>query len=760
MKKLFAFISILAVAAAALFADVSAKKLSDGSYEVTFFYGNPRATEVLLAGDFTNWQSGALPMEKGEKGFTLVKTFPGSTEKLTYKFISDGNWTTDLKAPEFVDDGFGGKNSLATLADMAGGNEDDGSKAKINFVSWTMIGLQGQFLTAKVSDPSSKGLDLDNATFGFKSYDKFTGKFLPNAPFFVELALSERELDPVQNAGTGYIYKKDVYGNDEIEWEDGLKNLINGLAGNPVSYLAGTTNNSKEADGEDKKGPGTNPFLGHLKFGWNTPYVNYVTGFNYAKPDTQKNILWTTVDGSNWDAGYQHVGGFNQFSLGDKAVASLEEATGLTFNVVFAPNKSADRKGEKYGLWSILGVSNDTFAVEAQYNSFYAGDYLFYKPFEHDVILGGKTSIAGVKVSAQLLATLYDNMDYTANKMKAAAGVTDLSFWNIMDFFGYSRSAVMVDDDFDFAKDTAGEVKVAWGNDLVDLSLDYRFRGWESNMLYVHDHHCDSGKDTQTDQLGKLNSQRITLDATVKPTEALSINFAPYFETQFSTDDWDEYYAFYNANSTPNSRIDLNSKDSKRFVGYVKVDYDLEDVLGYKSSVSAYGKVKYVTEDEDKFSGYDDKFLFSNAGLKFSMEELGDTFTGFDVYYGLNNTSSEQMFNTVVGELKFANDIKVDLAVGIRSATKEYDDDINNPFGFGVGVAKQFKALRKPTVYAQFVYDMDPFKNFGDGQDNLNLDGYELGDKVKASGPDTPSQDAVNVYEGKAAVRVGIRWDI
>ena len=54
---------------------------------------------------------------------------------------------------------------------------------------------------------------------------------------------------------------------------------------------------------------------------------------------------------------------------------------------------------------------------------------------------------------------------------------------------------------------------------------------------------------------------------------------------------------------------------------------------------------------------------------------------------------------------------------------------------------------------------MDPYKPFGDGQDALNLDGYCLGEKVKNNG-DTPLQDAVNVYEGKAAVRVGIRWDI
>ena len=119
MKKLFAFISVSLIAAAAMFAEVTVKKLDNGKLEVTFFYGNPRATEVLLAGDFTSWQDGALPMTKTKKGFTLTKVFDAGTT-LKYKFISDGNWTTDLRAPDFVDDGFGGKNSLADLDSLVG----------------------------------------------------------------------------------------------------------------------------------------------------------------------------------------------------------------------------------------------------------------------------------------------------------------------------------------------------------------------------------------------------------------------------------------------------------------------------------------------------------------------------------------------------------------------------------------------------------------------------------------------------------------
>ena len=119
MKKLFAFISVSLIAAAAMFAEVTVKKLDGGKLEVTFFYENPRATEVLLAGDFTSWQAGALPMTKTDKGFTLTKVFDAGTT-LKYKFISDGNWTTDLRAPDFVDDGFGGKNGLAELDSLVG----------------------------------------------------------------------------------------------------------------------------------------------------------------------------------------------------------------------------------------------------------------------------------------------------------------------------------------------------------------------------------------------------------------------------------------------------------------------------------------------------------------------------------------------------------------------------------------------------------------------------------------------------------------
>ncbi len=390
MKKLFAFISLLLATTAMIFADVTVKKLDNGTAEVTFFYGNPRATEVLLAGDFNNWQNGAEAMTKTDKGFTITKIFK-VTDELRYKFISDGNWTTDLKAPDFVDDGFGGKNSHVVIADMLGGDDDAAAaKAKINFISWSMIGVQAGYNTQGAIDKTKKGLDLDNVSVGFKSYNKFAGNFLPNCPLYIEIALAESDLENYDgNQKINYLFAKDKYNNVTVDFADGIRNFLSGIFADPVHYLAQSTDNSVSEDGTSIPGPGSRPFLGHLKFGFNTPYVNFLTGFNYAKPDVRQAITWKTVTG-NWDAGFNHVGGFNVFSLGSKAAATLEEATGLVWDVGFAPNKTADRKGTKYGYWGWAGVKNDTFAIDFQTNGMYDGEYLFTDPVEHDFIIGAK----------------------------------------------------------------------------------------------------------------------------------------------------------------------------------------------------------------------------------------------------------------------------------------------------------------------------------------------------------------------------------
>ena len=771
MKKLFAFISILAVAAAALFADVSAKKNADGTVDVTFFYGNPRASEVLLAGDFTSWQDGALPMTKGEKGFSITRTFKMG-EEARYKFISDGNWTTDLRAPDFVDDGFGGKNSHIVVADLVAGDGDDtgAAKAKINFVSWTMMGVQANYLTQNVTDKKDKGLDLDSVTIGFKSYDKFTGMFLPDAPFYIEIALSETDLEDYSGEGKiRQFYKKNVDDSVGIDWDDGFKQFVNGIFANPISYFARATNNS-----EDDKGPGTNPFLGHLKFGWNTPYVNFLTGFNYAKPDVRQAITWKTIDG-NWDAGYEHVGGFNQFSLGSKAVAALEEATGVTFDLGFAPNKTADRKGTKYGYWGWADAKINDLVIDFQTNGMYGDDYLFYDPVEHDFILGAKDvfSVGDGKLSIALQGLV-------ATHQKSSEDILADGASNIPDYFGYSTDVWYRSGDFDGIQNMAANAQVGYKTDMFNANLEYRFRGMQASMLYLRENQDDGTFDLSS-TLGVLNSQRIAFNGSVTPTEALKIDLGVNAEMALSElkagdkefDGWrkqyDEVPWWKQRRFIEEDAPLFNRTGGAEFTFKPAVAYTLED---YNITIGAYGDMNYQAYkwsdgiDEDKNNKYetsDSPFRLKKAGATFSMKPDSDIVKGVNVYYGLDMSNKDKYFNTLIGQVKFPMDITANLAIGIKtentaSVDNKFDSDKNNPFAFAVGVSKQFKAMKKPILYAQFVYNMDPFKHFGDGQDALNLDRANVNGSHEKEG--VGKIDAVDWYDGRAAMRVGIRWDI
>ena len=167
----------------------------------------------------------------------------------------------------------------------------------------------------------------------------------------------------------------------------------------------------------------------------------------------------------------------------------------------------------------------------------------------------------------------------------------------------------------------------------------------------------------------------------------------------------------------------------------------------------------------NKYAASDSPFLFKKGGISATIGFDNDFFKSVNVFAGVDNGNAIRIMETVIGQANFADDFVATLAFGVKhyketDAKKEKiaDEGVNNPFAFAVGVAKRFKAMKKPTVYAQFVYNMDPFKHFGDGQDQLNLDRANVKGSVEKEG--AGNIDAVNWYDGRAAVRVGVRWDI
>lgn len=120
MKKLslvFALIMTLIIALPAM-----AGTQANGN-QVTFTYKAPDANVVYLSGNFNAWSPTGDKMTKGADGVwsVTIKLKPGTYQ---YKFVVDGKWTTDEEAASFVDDGFGGKNSVLIVkaAGAAGGD--------------------------------------------------------------------------------------------------------------------------------------------------------------------------------------------------------------------------------------------------------------------------------------------------------------------------------------------------------------------------------------------------------------------------------------------------------------------------------------------------------------------------------------------------------------------------------------------------------------------------------------------------------------
>ena len=146
--------------------------------------------------------------------------------------------------------------------------------------------------------------------------------------------------------------------------------------------------------------------------------------------------------------------------------------------------------------------------------------------------------------------------------------------------------------------------------------------------------------------------------------------------------------------------------------------------------------VKYGTSEATQFG-------IEEGGLKFEMNLDNDIVPHFDVFYGYDANDADLTLHTLIAEADLPLGIAAQIGAGLRTTGTKLD---SNPFGFFLGANKQINQKFKTILYSQFVYNMDPYKAFGDGQDALNLDGLTL-------------DSAANNYKNAAAVRVAVRFD-
>jgi 1,4-alpha-glucan branching enzyme len=80
---------------------------------VMFSIYEPKADRVHVVGDFNNWSTTADPLYNREGDGLWAITIPLSAGRYEYKFLIDSEkWVPDPGNPEWVDDGFDGKNSV------------------------------------------------------------------------------------------------------------------------------------------------------------------------------------------------------------------------------------------------------------------------------------------------------------------------------------------------------------------------------------------------------------------------------------------------------------------------------------------------------------------------------------------------------------------------------------------------------------------------------------------------------------------------
>jgi len=83
--------------------------------KVTFTYQDAGPGPVFVAGEFNSWSDSANPMANTDGVWTLVLDLDPGTYQ--YKFVAGGSWLADPGNPNTAEDGFGGENSVVTVAD-------------------------------------------------------------------------------------------------------------------------------------------------------------------------------------------------------------------------------------------------------------------------------------------------------------------------------------------------------------------------------------------------------------------------------------------------------------------------------------------------------------------------------------------------------------------------------------------------------------------------------------------------------------------
>lgn len=423
------------------------------------------------------------------------------------------------------------------------------------------------------------------------------------------------------------------------------------------------------------------PSLDKFSFGIDSPYLNWETGYANSVLPKHKSILWDTVSDEN-----KANDGYSAFSLGSKAKSWGD----LTIDGAIIPNKSQDKT---FGLVSWLsaeayGVKGEVqYEMKAASSSTEPGTY-FKTPQQTNFVGGLEVYLGDFFAQGQVLASSWtknskEDLVSSSKKLatKAVLGYRD-TYADTEVLLGYSSRP--------------GARVVT--NPLFPNKVDQLTT---VSLLYAKN----------DDVLGTVGTQKASLTGYQK------------FE-YWGVAKWDISYV-----------QGITDNPDKNDVATIQPGFVLNfDKLALANlSTEAYVRVKYNTKPADGV----DATLLSAIGVKLDFPDLiPGTVKDLVVYYKLDNDVVKNTYNTVLAEAKLSQDFTLQAGFGLRTL---------DAAGAVVGVSYVLPVpeAKTPSLYAQVVYNMDPYNEEG-------AITYDLTDFGPTNG--------VAGSNGASAARFGIRW--
>ena len=87
-----------------------AMQITDKKKE-SFIYFAPKAENVMLAGDFTDWEKNPISLKRQKDG-SWKATIPLDPGVHEYRFLVDGQWRDDETCPKRKRNGLGAQNCV------------------------------------------------------------------------------------------------------------------------------------------------------------------------------------------------------------------------------------------------------------------------------------------------------------------------------------------------------------------------------------------------------------------------------------------------------------------------------------------------------------------------------------------------------------------------------------------------------------------------------------------------------------------------